>query len=163
MDNESNPRRLLHSVQAEVLLAYYFYRKGILIEAKNHAAAAASFVTASGMQSLLSVAKQPLRELEVLEDGKASYLPPARNIPETGELINGFWAVYNVANQLASVSATADCTAIFDAPHLLIDCPWPLDNMSYRDVSCTRQTIKRKMLTSTHILRGYCHHGRQIL
>ena len=134
IDGELNPRRILQSVQAEVLLSCYFYRRGILIEAMNHAATAASFVTASGMHGMLSMEQQPPRELEVLADGRASYLPAPRNVPETGELIDGFWSVYIVANQLAFASTTAICADVFDAPHLLIGCPWPLHEAVYRDV-----------------------------
>ena len=141
MNHETNARRVLHSVQAEILLAFYFYRRGTLIEAKVHAAAAASFVTGTGMQGIHSIIEEPPRELEVVGNGHASYLPPPRNVPETGELINGFWEAYLIANQLASVSTTADCTEIFDAPHLLINCPWPLDTRSYREVRLHLQVI----------------------
>lgn len=136
LDHEVNPRRVLHSIQAEVLLSYYFYRRGTLIEAKAHAASAASLATGSGLASIyeLGVENQPYLELEVMTNGEASYLPSPRNIPETGELINCFWAVYILEQQLTSASTTSHSTSLFDAAQLVVDCPWPLEYHSYREV-----------------------------
>lgn len=73
-----------------------------------------------------------MQELSVFENGDASYLPTARNVPETGELINGFWAVYDLSLQLEVMSTIAHdkSTAIISQ----IDCPWPSTVELYREV-----------------------------
>lgn len=128
---ETNARRVLHILQAEILLAYYYLRQGILIEAQIHANTAASIARGSGLHGAYAAERQAPRELWV-SARESSYLPAPRNAPESGELINGFWATYVLVQHMTSFSPTLDNDYGMSA--LQIDCPWPLSTQSYRDV-----------------------------
>jgi len=130
---ETNTRRILHILQAEVLLAYYFLRRGVLIEARIHAGNAVSIVRGSGMETIGTADQKSLPPLTFSIDGLTSYLPSARNIPEIGESINGFWAVYVLVRHLAVLDPVVDND--YGLSDLRVDCPWPLDSVSYRIVS----------------------------
>ena len=131
--DEANPRRILHILQAEVLLAYYFMRQGTMMEARTHTGNAASLARGAGLQTVHAAGSPPRAPLVVLQGGYISHLPAGRNTPETGEMINGFWAVYVLVQHLGMLDSDVENT--YGLSNLRIDCPWPLDASSYRDVS----------------------------
>ncbi|KAF7312833.1 hypothetical protein MKEN_00967000 [Mycena kentingensis (nom. inval.)] len=72
---------ILHAIQAEVLLAYYFWRTGVLLRARVHASSAGALVRGSGMHCARASASSGARwAIEVIPDAHALYLPATDEI-----------------------------------------------------------------------------------
>ncbi|KAF8624725.1 hypothetical protein AX17_007056 [Amanita inopinata Kibby_2008] len=79
----AHPRRVLHGIQAELMLAYYFFVKNRLLEGQYHLTAAVSTAIASG---LLKTKKS---QSELWD----ATLPPALDRIEESERINACWMI----------------------------------------------------------------------
>lgn len=125
-----HPDKIMHSIQAEVLLAVYFFRAGRFLEGKYHASAATSLAISSGLHRIRSVTATN-SILHTLDD----VLPiPMDEVEEAGR-IAGFWSVY-VLNTCWSAVLRSPPSCAFDSPGLHIDTPWPLEFEQYKNVSC---------------------------
>ena len=128
----SHPQMFLHALQAEVLLAYYFFRNGRFLEGKYHSSAAASLAISGGLNKIRST-RDFLYPAEVVGERSLS-LPPPRDAVDEGERINGFWAAL-VLDKCWSVALGSPSN--FTDDDLLgtrIDTPWPLDYAGYEQV-----------------------------
>ncbi|KAJ4474290.1 hypothetical protein J3R30DRAFT_3707084 [Lentinula aciculospora] len=119
--------QIMHTVQAEVLLSTYFFRKNQLLEAEFHLNGAVSLAQSAGLHQIRSdrVFSSPV--VSVLLETEM-FLPPPRDVIEEGERINGFWAVYCL-HRLISITLgnASQCFGGLDTPSLEIDTPWPRD------------------------------------
>ncbi|TRM56864.1 hypothetical protein BD626DRAFT_540943 [Schizophyllum amplum] len=129
-----HPQRVLHTIQTHVLLAYFFYRSGLHIEAKYHAAAACSLVISSGLHKIRSpnytavAGDTPVRGSPIL-----LHKPPADAVEE-GERISALWASFTLSRLLAVALDPPDAICgVFDVPGVQIDTPWPLTMDGYED------------------------------
>ncbi|KAJ7025940.1 hypothetical protein C8F04DRAFT_1298536 [Mycena alexandri] len=114
-----HPQRVMHNLQAEVLLAYYFFACGRLLEGKYHSAAAVSLSLSSRLHLTRSA-----------NNRAPGALPKARDAVEEGEQIHACWIVM--------VLDTAWAVALEESPHLdyqqhmsVVDAPWPLEMDDY--------------------------------
>ncbi|KAL0065433.1 hypothetical protein AAF712_007497 [Marasmius tenuissimus] len=133
----SHPQRYIHTIQAETLLSYYFFRAGNIIEAKRHASSAASLVLACGLHRIRSSGSaswgSSTSPVAVGPSGSTP-LPEPRDTLEEGERINAFWTVFTLYRNLAAaVNSASDVCGVFDAPGMQVDTPWPLDMESYKE------------------------------
>ncbi|KAJ7849231.1 hypothetical protein B0H14DRAFT_3138026 [Mycena olivaceomarginata] len=107
------PQRMLHMIQAEVLLSLYYLDYGRLLEANYHRAGATSLVFISGLHQL--------------GDSSQNLVVQGENIPiQMGaslrmEMINAFWSVLLINNYCVAASNTPSGMPC-DAP---ISTPWP--------------------------------------
>lgn len=124
-----HPRKIIHGIQAEVLLSVYFFRAGRFLEGKYHANAANSLAITSGLHQIRSVAGSPS-----MRHSHETMLPQPMDEIEEGERIAGFWAVY-ILNNCWSAALRSPASVAFDGPGLRVDTPWPLEIDQYRDVS----------------------------
>ncbi|KAJ3893902.1 hypothetical protein GG344DRAFT_86946 [Lentinula edodes] len=133
-----HPHRFMHTIQAETLLGYYFFRNGNILEAKRHASSAASLALGCGLNTLRSSNEQQQWSSNI-------NLPPPQDPIEEGERINGFWTVFTLYRDVAvTVDPPRSVCGIFDAPGCQIDTPWPLDMDMYRKnilPPCSSMTI----------------------
>ncbi|KAK0431985.1 hypothetical protein EV421DRAFT_1893239 [Armillaria borealis] len=127
----THPDRFLHTIQAEVLLAYYFLRIGNFLEARRHTGDAVSLAVGCGLHRLRS---------------EAAWRPPAisvasliRNGAPEGERIDAFWNVLILSKTLA---------VALDSPGFQIDTPWPLDQKSYQAVRHITPSLRRRNMQS---------------
>ncbi|KAK7036191.1 Zn(2)-C6 fungal-type domain-containing protein [Favolaschia claudopus] len=125
----SHPRTILHSIQAEVLLAYYFIRNARFLEGKYHISAAVSIVLSAGLHRIRSPhASNP----SAFGQGGLGTLPPPRDAREEGERIAAFWAVLSINNCWAHRDGTLSNISYHEGSTMLtIDTPWPLENSDY--------------------------------
>lgn len=121
-----HPHRILHGIQAEILLCIYFFRNGRLLEGKYHASAAVSLAISSGFNKIRS--SQP--NLGYTQ----SVLPPPQDSVEEGERINAFWTVLTVNNCWAVALGSPSNISY---TNVQIDTPWPLDIEQYDPAVCT--------------------------
>ncbi|KAJ7577614.1 hypothetical protein C8J56DRAFT_1112945 [Mycena floridula] len=132
-----HPQSVLQTIQCDVLLAYYFFRIGKVLQAKYHASGAASLALACGLHRVRSVdtASEISLPFSVLSNGATTVpLPKSRDIVEEGEYINGFWTVVSLCKNL-SVAFDPPCgvSNVFDTVSSQIDTPWPLDSDDYKE------------------------------
>ncbi|KAJ6506785.1 hypothetical protein C8R45DRAFT_511518 [Mycena sanguinolenta] len=112
----THPRTILHSVQASVLLAYYFIRNGRVLESQYHIAASMSIALSAGLHRIRSPRGDQSHELGAV----------CSTSVEEGERISAWWSVLNLNNchGLPSNVSYGECG-------LRIDTPWPLDMTDY--------------------------------
>ncbi|KAJ7321083.1 hypothetical protein DFH08DRAFT_385796, partial [Mycena albidolilacea] len=113
----THPRRILHSIQSSVLLAYYFLRTARFLEGKFHISAAVSVALRAGLNRIRaargfdSVGVRPVSDF-------------FKDMREEGERIGAFWSVLHAHNRFASNFA-------YGSTAWTIDTPWPLDAADY--------------------------------
>ena len=115
---------LTQTIQAEVILANYFFCVGRLLEGKYHASAAVALVLSARLHKIR--ASSP-------SDRHPPADPPLDPIEE-GERINAFWTVFALDKEWAVVSGTPSQLDGQESP-VAVDTPWPLDTEEYEHVS----------------------------
>lgn len=120
----SHPHKVLHGIQAEVLLAYYFLHNARILEAKYHTSAAVSLALVSGLGKIRTADKS--------RDQVPVILPPPKDHLEEGERIHAFWTVLTLNNGLAAADGSPSNIS-YTAPGARIDTPWPLDLELYSE------------------------------
>lgn len=129
----THPKSILHTLQAEVLLAYYFFRIGRFVEAKCHTAAAVSLALGSGFHRIRSSSLFAASVIGLSSDTPISLRPPHDNIEE-GERINGFWTVFMLHKYITvALEPPSSVCGALEAPGTQLDTPWPLDMNSYSE------------------------------
>ena len=121
----NHPNKIMHSIQAEVLLATYFFSNGRFFEGKYHVANAVSTAVSAGLHKLRS--SSPITP---------TTLPLQRDMIEEGERIICAWNVFNLDKCWAV--ALDDSPNFEHSTHTLaakIDTPWPLDMEEFEQVS----------------------------
>lgn len=106
---------VLCTIQAEVLLAHYFFATGRLLEGRYHCLAAVALTTASRFH-LLNAASL------------------GNNPVAAGERIRAFWTVVNVDKAWAAAMNTPPSLAQFGRAAIHITTPWPLAPEAYEQV-----------------------------
>ncbi|KAG7087565.1 hypothetical protein E1B28_013520 [Marasmius oreades] len=133
----THPQRFIHTIQAETLLSYYFFRTGNIIEAKRHASSAASVVLACGFHRVHSSSSSTWGSSSspvAVGPTGSTPLPESKDAVEEGERINAFWTVFTLYRNLAAaVNSASDVCGVFDAPGMQVDTPFPLDMESYKE------------------------------
>lgn len=131
----THPKRILHTLQAEVLLAAYFFRTGRFLEAKSRLGSAVSLVLSSQMHRLRSSHYPPFTLIGISNDMPVFPQSP-QSITEEGEQINGFWAAFTLHKLISfALEPPGGVCGALEAPGLQIDTPWPFDSHDYRNVS----------------------------
>ncbi|SJK98509.1 uncharacterized protein ARMOST_01777 [Armillaria ostoyae] len=143
----SHPYGVIQCIQAEVLLAQYFFRNMKMLEGKYHTSAAVSLVLSSGLHKIRSQ-----------NGGSGSILREARNALEEGERLNGLWTVVILNNSWTAVDGSPSNLSEADATR--IDAPWPLDISEY---SRLPRPLDRSSHTIQRFLRGDADAGTSIL
>ena len=134
----SHPDKIIHTLQAEVLLAYYFLRTGLLLEAKHRTGAAVSLALGAGFHKIRSSNITSPSTIRIVQD-QPYPLPPARNGLQEAERINGFWAVLTLHKFITvALESPAHVCGALEAPGMQIDTPWPVDMSHYEEVSFSR-------------------------
>ncbi|KAG7086347.1 hypothetical protein E1B28_002308 [Marasmius oreades] len=121
MLNSTHPHRVVHGIQAEVLLSTYFFDMGKIVEGKYHLSAAVSLAIGVGLHRIRS---------DIPASSRQEALPPPRDSMEEGERINAFWTVYMLSNVWGAVEGSSG--SVFERNgSSTIDTPWPLDVADY--------------------------------
>ncbi|KAJ7595951.1 Zn(2)-Cys(6) binuclear cluster domain-containing protein [Mycena floridula] len=117
--SHDHPDKILHSIQASVLISQYFFRCGRMLEGKYNLDTAVSLVIANGLHAIRSPHSAAPR----------SYHGRPNQIDE-GERINAFWTVFTLHN-CWSCLMDGPASQFFDNPGAHVDTPWPLDTEQY--------------------------------
>ncbi|KAK0484960.1 hypothetical protein IW261DRAFT_1669424 [Armillaria novae-zelandiae] len=130
----NHTHKIIHRIQAEVLLAQYFFRSARMLEGKYHTSAAVSLVFGAGFHKIRST-----------EGDGVVGLPPPSDLVEEGERINGFWTVLTLNNCWTPLESNI----LYES----IDTPWPLIMQSYSQIYRppqfrTSQTVQKFLSSS---------------
>ncbi|KAK1232852.1 hypothetical protein PQX77_004018 [Marasmius sp. AFHP31] len=139
-----NPDAIISVIQANVLLANYFFLKGKMVEGRYHTNTAVSLILSSG-----------------LHRGSRSLLSSARDIVHEGERINAVFTVFALNAAWTAVDDTGSPAIDWNSPDWRVDLPWPLEIEQYRMVSSS-QSISRRSDTIVTFLAGGNGHGSTI-
>ncbi|KAJ7292868.1 hypothetical protein C8J57DRAFT_1041129 [Mycena rebaudengoi] len=113
-----HPKRVLHSLQAELLLSTFFFTSGRFLKGRYHATAAISLAAGIKLQKIRS-------ERESISGSVVRALQPFADAIEEGEHIDACWTTL-ILDRLWSVAL--DCSV--SADHA-VDTPWPLDDYNH--------------------------------
>ena len=121
----NHPYKVIHSIQAEVLLATFFFSNGRFFEGKYHVANAVSTAVSAELHKIRST--RPI---------SPATIPPHHDGIEEGERIICAWTVFNLDKCWAV--ALGDSPNFEHSNHALaskIDTPWPLDMDEFEQVA----------------------------
>jgi len=115
--SSTHPLNAKHVLQAEILIAYYFFARGLVPEGKSHIDNAMLIATVHRAHKISRISS--VEEAEVVEQR---------------EWVNGFWLVYfsdkcwSIAGGLPSLSPDGL------TEETRIDAPWPMEPQRFRNV-----------------------------
>jgi Fungal specific transcription factor domain len=132
----AHPNRVVHTLQAHILLAYYFFVTGRYLEAKCQSGSAVSLALGAGLHKLRSANVTALPVLSFMNDHTIRLQPHQSHIEE-GERINAFWAALTLHKIISVALDPITICGAMEAP-INIDVPWPLDMEQYAQVSQER-------------------------
>lgn len=126
--------RIIQTIQAEVLLAMYFFRNNYFVEAEFHTTGAVSLTLSHNLHKFRS-AKHVDSSLLGGAGRRDIYPTPPSDAIEQGECINGFWTVFCLERMMRLAFRQA-CSSFgfLESPFDEIDTPWPLDMADYSKV-----------------------------
>ncbi|TFK67159.1 hypothetical protein BDN72DRAFT_899188 [Pluteus cervinus] len=137
----SSPLKILQTIQAEVLLSFYYLDDGKFLEGSFHASAALSICYSSKLHLIRSSQLDCQQMLEEYKLGDLSI--GISSATEEGERINAFWTVMRLNSYFLSYNQSP---SPFNLPDSGVDTPWPLDITSYdttRIPSESSETLKK--------------------
>lgn len=126
--SSTHPKKVLHSIQAEVLLATYFFANGRFFEGKYHVANAVSTALSVRMHKIRSA-------VPTGQPPTSSPMPAPRDSLEEGEHIIGAWTVLTLDTMWATVLSHSP--NFEDSTHVLgtkVDTPWPMEMEDFEQV-----------------------------
>ncbi|KAF7344995.1 Zn(2)-C6 fungal-type domain-containing protein [Mycena venus] len=117
--SDTHPQRVMHTLQAEVLLSYFFFASGRALEGKYHTSGAISLSLSSSLHLIRSQNRSSPGILH----------PPADTIEE-GERIQAWWTVMILDSCWAVGLCETPGFAHRDSV-AMVDTPWPLESDDY--------------------------------
>lgn len=119
----SHPHKVIHTIQAEILLSYYYLKKGKLLEGSYHANAAMSLSLSAGLNQ--NVTAEEITSASD-QESSATRIPPPVDVAEEGERIDAFWAAIILNNYWVAIQESH--SMLGDPLDTSIDTPWPTDS-----------------------------------
>jgi hypothetical protein len=120
--SDAHPQRVMHTLQAEVLLSYFFFASGRALEGKYHTAGAISLSLSSSLHLVRSETHSP-----------PGILPPAADVVEEGERIHAWWTVM-IMDRCWAVGLCETPGLAYQDSLAMVDTPWPLESDDYAKV-----------------------------
>ncbi|KAJ7292758.1 hypothetical protein C8J57DRAFT_6452 [Mycena rebaudengoi] len=115
-----HPKRVLHSLQAELMLSIFFFTSGRFLKGRYHATTAISLAAGIELHKIRS-------ERESISGSAVRALQPFTDAIEEGEHIDACWTTL-VLDRLWAVAL--DTQPNYNADHAL-DAPWPIDDYNH--------------------------------
>ncbi|KAK7018413.1 Zn(2)-C6 fungal-type domain-containing protein [Favolaschia claudopus] len=117
--SSTHPQKVMHNVQAEIILGYYLFASGRFLEGKYHAASAVSLGLSSGLHLVRST-NNPMPPV----------LPQPLDAIEEGERIHACWSLM-ILDKVWAVVLEEDPHIDHQEQNLALDTPWPLELDDY--------------------------------
>lgn len=131
----THPNKVFQTLQAQILLAYYFFRVAAILEAKVHTSAAVSLALGSGLHRIRSSSISAPSTIAIIQDQPYALPPPTSSLQEA-ERINAFWSVLMLHKFVTvSLENPANVCGALEAPGMQIDTPWPVNLDDFKEAS----------------------------
>lgn len=122
--SSSHPNKVIHTMQTEVLLSYYYLKQGKLLEGSYHANAATALSLSAGLNQRYRASPS---------QGSSTALLPPVDVEEENERINAFWAAVTLNNYWVAIQESQSMRC--DPLDTRINVPWPSDSPHHISVS----------------------------
>ncbi|KAF9820540.1 hypothetical protein IEO21_01243 [Rhodonia placenta] len=124
---EITPGTVMYILQAEILLANYYFAQDRTLESAYHCSAASAIVLACKLHHTRSA-----RDIPGVFAGTMQFRldPPADHVEE-GERMNAFWVAYILDKCLSFALGSPSALTDEEEKGTQIDVPWPLDTSAY--------------------------------
>ena len=122
---------VMNLIQAELLVANYFFTMSPFLEGRYHCSAAVALVLSCRLAKIRSSADQGHGHAV---QGRENTLPPPRDAIEEGERIRGFWYVYALDKTWAVALGSPSHFNGVAHTGSHVDTPWPLEMTQYEAV-----------------------------
>ncbi|KAI0072826.1 hypothetical protein K474DRAFT_1667317 [Panus rudis PR-1116 ss-1] len=117
-------------IQAEILLANYYFYSGRLVEGRAHLGSAVSIALTYRLHKIRSTNSYFVKNLNLVP--ASATLPPPVDQIEEGERLYAFWTVY-VMDKSWAVALDCESTLVEDgSPATRIEAPWPLASQMFQ-------------------------------
>ena len=130
---QERPQNTLYVLQAEILLAYYFYHCNRQLEGKYHAGAAVSLAILCNLHKVMATVDPMGRQL--FHSSGQTNLPPPMDYVDEAERIYAWWATFILDKSWAVALSSPPMISEMQEQGTIIDTPWPLTMEQYRQVS----------------------------
>ncbi|KAI9000431.1 hypothetical protein BD414DRAFT_511159 [Trametes punicea] len=124
---------VINLIQAEILVANYFFTMSRFLEGRYHCSAAVALALSCGLHKIRSSMDQSLGRTgsQQGEQVREYNLPPPRDAIEEGERMRGFWYVYVMdKNWAVAMGSPSHFNGVAqNGSH--VDTPWPLETAQY--------------------------------
>lgn len=131
----THPNKVFQTLQAQILLAYYFFRVAAILEAKVHTSAAVSLALGSGLHRIRSSSISAPSTIAIIQDQPYALPPPTSSLQEA-ERINAFWSVLMLHKFVTvSLENPSNVCGALEAPGMQIDTPWPVNLDDFKEAS----------------------------
>lgn len=114
-----HPHLILHRIQTEVLLSYYYLDLGNVVEGTHHCATALSLASCAGIHRIGSIHHPPIPPFAF----STVALGASCDVIEEQERINAFWSLLLLNNFWAAASG---CSSMVPYDILTVRTPWPM-------------------------------------
>ncbi|KAL7279257.1 hypothetical protein ACG7TL_007098 [Trametes sanguinea] len=124
---------VINLIQAEVLMANYFFTMSRFLEGRYHCSAAVALALSCRLHKIRSSTDQGFGRASVRqgEQVREYNLPPPRDAVEEGERMRGFWYVYAMdKNWAVALGSPSHFNGIAQSGSY-VDTPWPLETAQY--------------------------------
>ncbi|KAJ3541279.1 hypothetical protein NMY22_g3946 [Coprinellus aureogranulatus] len=126
--SSGHPHQVIHGIQADVLLAYYYIAQEKYSEASYYVTSATTTALSANLHKIRS--RHTVAQASEGEEPNA--LPPARDAVEEGERILAMWNVFILDKLLATATGQMpNFVNVSDRPDRRVDVPWPMSMGDY--------------------------------
>jgi len=123
--SSDHPDKVLHAIQAHVLLAQYFFLSGRKLEGRYNVTMAVSLVLATRLHRIRSREEAcSVSSSTYGTNTMATGLASPRDAGEEAERINAFWTVLSLNSCWTTLEGTTSSLAYWE-PRVRVDTPWP--------------------------------------
>ncbi|KAI0367956.1 hypothetical protein BV20DRAFT_1054354 [Pilatotrama ljubarskyi] len=124
---------VINIIQAEVLMANYFFSMSRFLEARYHCSAAVALALSCRLHKMRSSTDQGRGRAGARygEEVREYNLPPSRDAVEEGERMRGFWFVYVMDKSWAVAMGSPSHFNGIAQSGSHVDTPWPLEMAQY--------------------------------
>ncbi|TDL21886.1 hypothetical protein BD410DRAFT_828850 [Rickenella mellea] len=123
--DSSDPRTRVQTIQAEVLLAIFFYSNGRIVEGQIHSAGAVNMVLSSGLHCTNPISADSSSGSGNMVPTTTFLLPQPCDAAEAAERTRLFWAVYSLDACWPVVTRSPSKLRDSGNPATTITIPWP--------------------------------------
>ena len=144
---QEQSQNALYVLQAEILLAYYFFASNRLLEGKLHASAAVSLAYLCGLHKMPAFGTQ---QTFTLLPAPTGILPSAPDPIAECERIDAWWATF-ILDKTWVVALSTPSMITEQEERTIIDTPWPIPAELYVQVRTRALSMEHRILTNYNI------------